>query len=116
MIILWCLGFFFLTANSPEDHPRIGENELVYLTKFSCKNQSCNKVSALPPTPWRQMLSSRAFWALAVTHYCSQNGIYMLAITLPLFINEVFMLNILEVKIVLILLNKYVLYMFVRRG
>eukprot|EP00095_Tigriopus_kingsejongensis_P000779 maker-scaffold67_size430214-snap-gene-2.6 protein:Tk00779 transcript:maker-scaffold67_size430214-snap-gene-2.6-mRNA-1 annotation:"hypothetical protein DAPPUDRAFT_51498" len=95
LTLIWTAAFNFLASNTPEEHPRISPDELKYLTKHSCRNQAI-KLSGLPPVPYKSMITSVPFWALAITQFCSKIGLYTMALTLPLFINEVFHYGIIE--------------------
>ncbi|TRY68251.1 hypothetical protein TCAL_07674, partial [Tigriopus californicus] len=95
LTLIWTIAFHFLASNTPEQHPKISSDELKYLAKYSCRNQSC-KQPELPPIPYKAMLTSIPFWALIITQFCSKIGLYSMALTLPLFINEVFHFGIIE--------------------
>ena len=78
----------------PQDHPRISAEELEYLQKYSCKslavaNESQSDKKKLK-IPLLRMLKSRAVHALWITHTCEAWIFYLIALNLPLFVNETF--------------------------
>jgi hypothetical protein len=95
---IWCVVFYFLTTSSPEDHPRISEEEKLYLRNCSCKNAGAGKASANLPLPWKSMLFSLPVHVLWITHFSSAWTFYLIALNLPLFINETFNLGIVNVS------------------
>eukprot|EP00095_Tigriopus_kingsejongensis_P010564 maker-scaffold2286_size17589-snap-gene-0.3 protein:Tk10564 transcript:maker-scaffold2286_size17589-snap-gene-0.3-mRNA-1 annotation:"PREDICTED: sialin-like" len=100
LTLFWCAMFHWLASNDPEDHRRISKEEREYLKQYSCKSQCQSNTGTLPPVPWVRMLTSPAFLALIFTHVVSQSGYYFMALSLPLYINEVFQLGIIENGIV----------------
>ncbi len=51
-----------------------------------------------PPVPWRLLFSSKAVWAIIVTHTCANWGTYTLLTNIPSYMNEVLKFNISEVS------------------
>ena len=48
-------------------------------------------------TPWKSILSSTCFWAIAVAHYCCNWGFYTLLTSMPAYFKEVLGVQISEV-------------------
>lgn len=90
LCLVWTVVFFFLGSNSPQENKFISRTEQVYLQKYSCKSQNQQGQESHPPVPWLKLLSSIPFLTLAMTHFCSAFGFYLMSLSLPLFINEIF--------------------------
>ncbi|XP_059084205.1 uncharacterized transporter slc-17.2-like isoform X2 [Tigriopus californicus] len=90
LCIVWTAVFFFLGSNSPEENKFISQEEQTYLQKYSCKSQNQQGQSSHPQVPWLKLFSSIPFLTLAVTHFCSAFGFYLMSLSLPFFINEIF--------------------------
>ncbi|GBN41715.1 Putative inorganic phosphate cotransporter [Araneus ventricosus] len=54
--------FIFLLYETPQDHPKISPDELLYLSEDVEKTASDN----IPKTPWREILTSVPFYALLI--------------------------------------------------
>ena len=83
-----------LGYSSPEKHPRISAEEKNYLL-MSCNKDSNDKI--VKHVPWKDILLSKKVNALWVTHMCSAWGYYLLAISLPTFLEEVLNLTVINV-------------------
>ena len=80
--------------SSPEKHPSISLEEKNYLL-MSCNKDSNDKI--VKHVPWKEILLSKKVHALWITHMCSAWGYYLLAISLPTFLEEVLQLTVLNV-------------------
>ena len=93
--LLWCVAFQIFGHSSPEKHPRISPEEKNYLL-LSCNKESNDKI--VKNVPWKKILLSRKVHALWITHMCSAWGYYLLAISLPTFLEEVLNLTVINVS------------------
>ena len=57
-----------------------------------------NYFSTRPPVPWLKMLTSVPVLAITVTHLCSAWQWYLVAVNMPLFLDEVFHLSLVSVS------------------
>ena len=63
---------------------------------MSCNQESNDKI--VKNVPWKEILLSRKVHALWITHMCSAWGYYLLAISLPTFLEEVLNLTVINVR------------------
>ena len=98
--LVWCAFYFFLAANTPEKHPRISEEEKLYLREFSCKNIG-GKLEKHPPVPWKAALLSIPVYAVLIAHFAQAWVFYLIALNIPRFIDEVFSVGIVYVRLLL---------------
>ncbi|KAJ8309628.1 hypothetical protein KUTeg_012818 [Tegillarca granosa] len=59
LTLIWLIAWAFLTTDSPDNHPRIKENE---------RNYIASNLGSSFSVPWRQVFTSRAVWACIVGH------------------------------------------------
>ncbi|GFQ98058.1 putative inorganic phosphate cotransporter, partial [Trichonephila clavata] len=78
-LILWAL----LVFETPDSHPRICKDELLFI----CQSQ--DKTKSRPPTPWKSILTSVPFWALLFTHFGESWGFYTLIIQMPMYLSNI---------------------------
>ncbi|GFR00304.1 hypothetical protein TNCT_75011 [Trichonephila clavata] len=79
----WLILWTFLVFETPDSHPRISRDELLYI------RQSQDKPRKRPPTPWKSILTSIPFWALLVTHFGESWGFYTLIIQMPMYLSNI---------------------------
>ncbi|XP_055383878.1 sialin [Condylostylus longicornis] len=63
---LWCVMWYFLAFNTPEEHPRITKSELNYISKNinnEIKNSHGMKV------PWINIFKSLSAWSIGITTF-----------------------------------------------
>jgi len=81
--VLWCLLWFKFAHSSPQDHPRISEEELEFINRNvppTCKEGS---------TPWKEILTSGPVWALSIAYMTNNWGFYTLLTCLPKFLKDI---------------------------
>ncbi|KAJ8307792.1 hypothetical protein KUTeg_014657 [Tegillarca granosa] len=67
LTLIWLIAWAFLTTDSPDNHPRIQENERNYIaSNLGYKSSKKSSFSV----PWRQVFTSRAVWACIIGHVC----------------------------------------------
>nr|XP_022916487.1 sialin-like [Onthophagus taurus] len=89
IVLLWCTLWFILVSDTPEDHPRISEEEKKYIAKSV--GDVITKEKALPP--YKDMFLSIPFWAYTVLHFGNLWGLYLLLTAGPKFMSEVLGFN-----------------------
>ncbi|GAB6024780.1 hypothetical protein CHUAL_009906 [Chamberlinius hualienensis] len=86
MGLVYVFSMFFLVYDGYEKHPRISQSERRYLEKnLIGHHESGSGVSV----PWKELLRSTPVWAITISHFCANFGLYFLVINLPLFMKEV---------------------------
>lgn len=100
----WSLGFyvpaaitfitsliwFYLVADSPSSHPRIGLKESQYIQQ-SLAGSLAKQKSIFPPM--LMLLTSIPFWSLALLHYGNTWGLFFLLSAAPKYMSEVLGFN-----------------------
>lgn len=84
LAFIWVLTWFYLTADSPNTHPRISEAE----KKYIISNIEYNTDNRTARVPWKSILTSRAVWACLTAHICNNWTNYTLLTSLPAFMKE----------------------------
>ncbi|KAF2882551.1 hypothetical protein ILUMI_23629 [Ignelater luminosus] len=87
--IVWCCLWMILVSDTPETHPRISEDEKLYIAKSLGDNIS--KTRRLPPY-WK-IMTSVPFWALNVLHFGNVWGLYFLLTNGPMYMSDVLGFN-----------------------
>ena len=77
--------WFYLVTNTPDEHPRIGKDELEHIR--NSLSERSGSVKLIPPV--KQVLTSMPFWALFFLHFGSSWGFYCFLNVAPKFMNEV---------------------------
>ncbi|XP_058507328.1 sialin [Solea solea] len=83
--MVWFVLWIFLVFDSPNTHPRISEQERLYITS-SLKNQLSPSTDCIP---WRAIITSRPLWAIVVAHFSYNWTFYTLLTLLPTYMNDV---------------------------
>ena len=86
--ILWC----FLVFSSPEEHPRILEEEKVYIISniYDKKSKAQNVADVkLPPPPYKDIFLSIPMIATIVTTMCHSYGFYTLLTMTPTYLSNI---------------------------
>lgn len=83
--LVFCLFWYYIIADSPELHPRISEDEKIYILK--CIGDSVKKSNSLPP--YKSIFTSLPFWGLTMLHFGNLWGLYFLMTAGPKFVSEV---------------------------
>jgi ACS family sodium-dependent inorganic phosphate cotransporter len=81
--IVWFAAWQYFVTTRPEDHPRIGDEELQYLKENAGASGGVEE-----PIPIRVFLRNKALWAIIVAHFCGNWTLYVLLSWLPKYVNE----------------------------
>uniref|UniRef100_A0A8C7KFG3 Sialin n=1 Tax=Oncorhynchus kisutch TaxID=8019 RepID=A0A8C7KFG3_ONCKI len=83
--IVWFILWALLVSNTPSTHPRITEQERLYITS------SLNKELTLSGDhiPWGSILTSMPLWAIVVAHFSYNWTFYTLLTLLPTYMSDV---------------------------
>ncbi|XP_075233630.1 sialin-like isoform X2 [Lycorma delicatula] len=87
--LIWAIVCGKIIKNDPAHDKYISNEELEYI-KNSTKQITSEKVIV----PWRKMLTSTPVWAVIVTHFCGNWGMFTLLTELPTFLHEVWQYDI----------------------
>ncbi|KAJ8980964.1 hypothetical protein NQ317_013418 [Molorchus minor] len=60
---MWCLLWFLIGSNSPQEHGKISAEELKYIQKGTSVEDRENV-----PTPWKEIFTSLPFWAILIAN------------------------------------------------
>jgi len=89
---VWSAAWFVFCYNSPYTHPLISTAERRYWETTI----GTTDIVAHPSTPWRQIFTSVPVWAVAVAHFANSWGFYAMATCLPLYMHDVFGIDMTE--------------------
>ena len=92
MASIWCILWVIIIYDSPHQHPWIHPDEL---QMFESSTDKYLRQSL--PVPWKDIFSSRPFWAIVIAHTCNNFGWYMLLVELPTYMKQILRFNISEV-------------------
>jgi len=85
-------GYWLYNAEScPAEDPKMSEAERTYITANTIERRAQNDV-----IPWRQIMSSRAVWAIIICHFCHNWGTFILLTWMPTYYNQVLGMNMQE--------------------
>ena len=84
--LLWCLFWAILVFDSPQDHPWISEEEREFIVRSIAVEKGEKEVTS---TPWREILTCPAVWALTFGHASSNWGNYQLNTMMPTYLDSV---------------------------
>jgi len=79
--------WFVAVHETPGAHPRIGAPERALLADREA-------ATARTPVPWRALLTTRAVWAIIISHFCSNWTLYLMLTWMPSYLHDVQRLNV----------------------
>ncbi|XP_066993783.1 sialin isoform X2 [Anabrus simplex] len=79
--VLWYIAWYCLVYDTPDQHPRISEEERTYIANSLGQSVSKRK----PRTPWRQIMTSAVLWITILVHWSSNLGIFTLMTQSPTY-------------------------------
>ncbi|XP_015911653.1 vesicular glutamate transporter 1 isoform X2 [Parasteatoda tepidariorum] len=86
--IIWYVFWMWLSFERPSTHPTITQAELIYI------ENSIGKVSSTLPTlrttPWKSIFTSMPVYAIVVANFCRSWTFYMLLLSQPTYLKQVF--------------------------
>ena len=77
---IWCLFWWRLASNRPEEHKTIQQEELEYITA----NRPV--INPIKQVPWKTLLTKVEVWALVINHFCVSWGFFMFLTWLPTYL------------------------------
>ncbi|XP_030603237.1 sialin [Archocentrus centrarchus] len=83
--LVWFILWALLIFDSPNTHPRISEEERLYITS-SLKNELSTSASNIP---WRAIVTSTPLLAIVVAHFSYNWTFYTLLTLLPTYMNDI---------------------------
>ncbi|TWW78379.1 sialin isoform X1 [Takifugu rubripes] len=83
--LFWFILWSFLAFDSPNTHPRISEEERIYINA-SLKDELAVSTNNIP---WRAIVTSRPLWAIVVAHFSFNWSFYTLLTLLPTYMNDI---------------------------
>ncbi|XP_072944844.1 sialin-like isoform X2 [Epargyreus clarus] len=85
LTFVWCAFWWYLVADTPNEHPRITEAERKYIT--DALGDKVKKSKGLPP--FKSICTSFPFLAMTVLHYGNLWGLYFIMTVGPKFVSSV---------------------------
>lgn len=82
---VWYVFWTWLVYASPEKDPHISEEEKHYIFESLKRSMEPTKPKNIP---WAAIFTSTAVWAIAVSHFAENWGVYTLLTQLPLFLKR----------------------------
>ncbi|CAL4111847.1 unnamed protein product [Meganyctiphanes norvegica] len=90
--VVWVVMWALLMHDTPQQHPRISQAELKYITdKLTQQSGGGTKPTSIP---WKKILSCKGLWAIAIAHAGNMYGFNLLNTQLPSFMDGVLGLSI----------------------
>lgn len=89
LTLVWCVLWFFFTADTPEQHRYINKKETLYIK--TCIGSHLSKKRKVPP--YWSMAKSLPFWSLTILHFGNLWGLYFILTVGPKFVSEVLGFN-----------------------
>ena len=77
--LIWFAFWWFLVSDEPAKDSRMGEAEREMFRYENGKGEAGDS----EPIPWRALLTKKPVWAIIVTHFCNNWGLYVLLSWLP---------------------------------
>lgn len=82
--LVWCGFWWYLVHDSPDEHPRISDDEKKYiLDAIGDKVQNTKKMP-----PFKKIFTSFPFLAMVILHYGSNWGLYFVMTAAPKFVSS----------------------------
>ncbi|OWF55374.1 sialin-like isoform X2 [Mizuhopecten yessoensis] len=85
LTFLWVLMWFYVSADSPQEHRRISAVEREHIVS----SIEYNTTKRTAKVPWKDLMKSRAMWACLTAHVCNNWTNYTLLTSLPAFMKAV---------------------------
>ncbi|XP_025836454.1 sialin [Agrilus planipennis] len=108
---IWLILWAVFTADSPNEHWLISEEEREYINSSLNTGKGSNSEKKKLQVPWKNVWKSLPFWAILVAHTCSNWGWYMVLIELPYYMKSVLKFKIAE-NAVLTALPFFIMWIF----
>ncbi|XP_076450040.1 putative transporter slc-17.2 isoform X2 [Babylonia areolata] len=86
--LLWFVLWMFLVFDSPACHPRITPQERHYI-QTCLRDRTSAGTLRNKDIPWRKILTSKAVWAIVLSHMCANWGTYTFLTNIPTYMKEV---------------------------
>lgn len=85
LTVIWCFFWWYLVADTPDDHPRIAESERNYIKE--ALGNSVKKSKGFPP--FKHIALSLPFISMIVLHFGNLWGLYFILTVGPTYISTV---------------------------
>merc|ERR1711962_1798379 len=79
--LVWVAIWFLLMHDTPQQHPRISQTELKYITDALTRESSAG--TKPKSVPWKELLRCRGLWAITIAHTGNMYGWNLLNTQLP---------------------------------
>ena len=85
--LFWVVFWFLLVADTPDQHPRISQEEKLYIKTSIGESPDLDRKNLV--TPWKDILTSVPVWGIVLGHTASNWGNYTLNQQLPTYLSNV---------------------------
>ncbi|KAJ2945607.1 hypothetical protein O0L34_g431 [Tuta absoluta] len=85
LTLVWCGFWWYLVADTPQEHPRIKDAEKKYI--LDALGDKISKSKGLPP--FKSIVTSFPFLAMVILHYGNLWGLYFIMTVGPKFVSSV---------------------------
>lgn len=85
---VWVAAFWWFYRERPEDHPQVNRTELAQIRGVNPDGSVKTVNTARPATPWRQILTSRNMWWIALGYCCFFFGTNFYLTWYPTYLRE----------------------------
>jgi ACS family sodium-dependent inorganic phosphate cotransporter len=83
--IFWYVAWFFLATDGPESHPTIAAHELETIAAGMDAGDASEEKDK---KSLKVLLSKAPVWAIIISHFCNNWGLYVILTWLPTYINQ----------------------------
>ena len=88
---VWLFLWLLLTSDSPNNHPRISEEEKNYICKYT-GSSGTKRHMTLSSVPWKKIITSKPLNALIFTHMANLFGLFFFLTNLGKILNQLLLL------------------------
>ena len=95
LCVIWCVLWLLFVTDEPNDHKYMSPEEKDFLDKHT-HIAHYDKDHPHAKVPWKAIFTSKAVWAIIISHTLNNFGWYMFLVELPLFMGSGLGFNIKE--------------------
>ena len=92
--VIWSISWMFIVYDSPDVHPRISEDERLYISNSVRKDSIDTELDSNKSVPWLKILTSLPVWAMFVTNICATFGTDLFITNMPTYMREVLLFDV----------------------
>lgn len=81
--LVWVAVWWFFVSDTPDTNKYISAEEVKYIQGDQIPSQKA------PPVPWKELLTSKPFWAIFVANFGNNWGFHLLLTELPIYMKTI---------------------------